>query len=71
MLAMQQSNMPVESQKGHAPEPGPRRSIQPILSSALFHINAAEQSARKIAIQSSAVLTVITSPSNKNSAKKT
>ena len=54
--------MPADSQNGHAPEPGPFPSIQPICSSALLTINPMEQIASSIAKINSAVRTVILEP---------
>ena len=51
--------MPNDNQKGHAPEPGPRSSIQPMLSSALLAIRPMEHRMVTIAITSSAVRTVM------------
>ena len=62
------SNMPKDSQKGHAPEPGPRPSIQPMLSSALLAIRPMEHRMVTTAIASSAVRTVIATPAPERSA---
>jgi len=59
MVSRQVTNMPKESQNGHAPEPGPLSSIQPMCSSLLFTISPIEHSASSIAKTNSAVRTVM------------
>ena len=50
-----------QAQKGQKPEPGPLSGIQPMASSELFHISASDITIVAIAIQNSAVRTVISS----------
>ncbi len=49
--------MPADNQNDQEPDPGPRPSIQPIFSSALFTIKPMEQRPKITAIANSAVLT--------------
>ena len=49
--------MPADNQNDQEPDPGPRPSIQPIFSSALFTIKPMEQRPKITAMTNSAVLT--------------
>jgi hypothetical protein len=62
MVQMDVTSMPVASQKGHAPPPGPDLGTQPTFSSVLFHMIPADMMARTIATRISAVRTVIPAP---------
>ena len=66
-VASEASSIPSESQKGHAPDPGPRPSIHPMLSSALLTIRPMDASAVRTPISSSAVRTVMMFPSSVDS----
>ena len=41
-IQMQHTSIPAESQNGNAPPPGPSSGIQPMGSSALFHMRPTE-----------------------------